>query len=101
MTKKSMFEAIKKRYSDIHVIMDGDTIIVSAEDGTELNEAGTRCATIEERKNYDGYPLADYWECMNWDSYLFGIHGGFHEWLESNGFYAEWINPGCFAVSVN
>ncbi len=98
MTKKAMFTAIKKRYTDMHVYLEGDVLRVSAESGTELNRAGTRCASAEEKENYEGFPLADYYECATWGSYLFGIHGGFCKWLSSKGFYAEWINAGEFEI---
>jgi len=103
MTTKKALDSIegklRKRYADIPLYRHGEeALILSAEHGYELNNKGNRKATNDEAINYDSWPIAGYYECDTWDSYRFGIHGGFCEWCDKNGIFLEWQNPGCIAV---
>ncbi len=86
--REKMMEMLKQKFHLRHVRPTEEFngakggIWTSGEDGAEAS---------------DGYPLFDYWS-ENHDKYEFGVHNEMMDFLEKNGWYAEWNDPGTIMI---
>jgi len=83
MTNNAFKKLLGAKYPGLPIESWSDEIRISAEEAYDMP---------------DGSPLADYYECSSWESYVFGVNGDFHAFLEKHGYFAEWINAGEFGI---
>ena len=89
--KNSLIAQLKKKYSRIGIMVDGNGWIPKSEDAFAVSAEN---GTLDSR----GYDMFNYWT-ENYEYYEFGISTELVEFLTKHGWYAQWVNPGI--VSIN
>lgn len=93
-TKKKLIAKLLKAYPEMNIFEDGNGWVRDHEDIFSISaEDGGMYAS-------NGYPLMDYW-IEDYKQYTFGVHNEFEEFLEKEGWYSEWVNPGVLAIVKN
>lgn len=79
ITAKRLSDKLRKDYPNIQILeTEKDRLVINAE---------------EPPYDKQGRPIFDYWnEDYREMFYVFGVKKELHEYLDRNGWYAEWVN---------
>jgi len=82
---ESIINKLTKSYNKINILNhNDDEITIDAEESPE---------------DRDGFPIFNYWnEDYTENYYIFGVRKHLHNFLERNGWYAEWVNSYTIAL---
>lgn len=85
-TATQLINKLMKAYPTLDITEDSvDKITIKAEESPE---------------DRDGYSIFNYWvEDYKENYYIFGVRKHLHNFLERNGWYAEWVNSYTIALS--
>lgn len=87
ITAWELARKLKKAYPTLDLIEIGittDKVVINAEESPE---------------DRDGLPIFNYWaEDYKETYYIFGVRKHLHNFLERNGWYAEWVNSYTIAL---
>jgi len=90
MNKQTLIKALQKKYPNILIFADGN--------GWTENSPDCFSVSAEEPvTDSRGYDMFNYWT-EDYTYYDLGVSTEFNAFLEKNGYFAQWVNPGVIGI---
>jgi len=90
MNRQELIEELKKRYPKM--------MFKTTEEFSKDMEGGV-WTSGEDGQLHAGLPLFNYYsQDGGSESYIFGVRTFLHNWLEEQGWYCEWYDPGTVII---